>query len=238
MPSSARHARPVTTSIVKRSERPPLAPVWDLPTRLFHWILVALIAFSWWTAENDRVEWHIWSGLAILTLLLFRILWGVFGGSTARFANFVRGPRALLGYFRGEWRGIGTNPLGALSVVALLLLVLLQVALGLVASDEDGLFPGPLAHLVSFDTSERATELHDQLFDILLVFIALHVAAVLFYRLFLGKELIKPMITGVAKIDPPARPMRPAKWWVAVICLLVATWITRWIVAGVPPFGT
>ncbi|HEX7929290.1 MAG TPA: cytochrome b/b6 domain-containing protein, partial [Sphingomicrobium sp.] len=114
-------------------------PIWDLPVRLFHWVLVGLIAFAWWSAEYHYDDLHIWSGIAVLTLLIFRILWGFFGSSTARFANFVRGPRAVFGYLRGDWRGVGHNPLGALSVVALLGLVSLQVGLGLFASDEDGL---------------------------------------------------------------------------------------------------
>lgn len=223
---------------MKRSERLPTARVWDLPTRLIHWLLVALIAFSWWSAENDRIEWHIWSGLGILILLLFRILWGLFGSSTARFANFVRGPRGVLDYLRGRWRGTGHTPIGALSVVALLVLLCAQVGLGLFASDDDGLYQGPLAHLVSLDASEEAADLHDDLFDVLLVFIGLHIAAVLFYLVFARKNLVGPMITGRGVIDPKAEPMRPAKWWVAALCLLVAVWITRWIVAGAPPFGT
>ena len=212
--------------------------VWDLPTRLVHWVLVALIAFSWWSAENDRMEWHLWSGFGILTLLLFRILWGLFGSSTARFANFVRGPSAVLGYLRGQWRGIGHSPLGALSVVALLLLILVQAGLGLVSSDEDGLFQGPLAHLVALDTSEEAAELHDDMFDVLLVFMGLHIAAVLFYLVFARKNLVGPMISGRASLDPEAEPMRPGKWWAAVLCLVIALAVTRWIVAGAPPLGS
>lgn len=211
-------------------------PIWDLPTRLFHWSLVILIAFSWWTAEEHYDDIHIWSGLAVVTLLIFRLLWGLFGSSTARFANFVRGPRAVFGYLRGGWRGIGHNPLGALSVIALLGLAILQVGLGLVASDEDGLMQGPLAHLVSVDTSEAAAELHEDLFNVLLAFIGLHVAAILYYRL-RGKRLVNPMITGRGDVEPGVEPMRPGKGWIAILCLLVAIGITRWIIAGVPPFG-
>jgi cytochrome b len=213
-------------------------PVWDLPVRLFHWALVGLIGFSWWSAENDRNEWHIWSGLAVLSLLIFRILWGFFGSSTARFASFVRGPRAVLGYARRprEWQEIGHTPLGALSVLALLALLLVQVGLGLVLSDEDGTVTAPLNRLVSFDTAEWAGELHDTLFNVLLGFIALHVAAILFYRLVLGKRLVGAMVTGRTTAGG-ATPMRPAKWWVALLCLLAAVALTRWIIAGAPPFG-
>ena len=213
--------------------------VWDLPTRLFHWLLVVLIGFSWWTAKNEEIDLHLWSGAAILTLLIFRILWGFFGSSTARFAGFVRGPHSVLGYIRDTraWKGVGHNPLGALSVIALLVLLVAQVGLGLINSDEDGLVEGFLARHVSVETSEWAHEWHDILFDVLLVLIALHVAAILFYRL-AGKELTIPMITGRAVLDPAAEPMRPAKWWVAAICLGVAIAITRWIIAGAPPFSS
>ena len=210
--------------------------IWDLPTRLFHWTLAALIAFSWWTAEENHDDLHLYSGFAIFSLLLFRILWGVVGSSTARFVNFVRGPRAVSGYLKGSWRGIGHNPLGALSVIALIGLVTLQVGLGLFASDEDGLMEGPLAHLVSSDTSEAAVDLHEDLFNVLLVFIALHVAAVLFYFL-RGKNLVGPMFSGRGKADPGVEPMRPGKGWLAILCLFAAIGVTRWIIAGAPPFG-
>jgi cytochrome b len=211
-------------------------PIWDLPIRLFHWVLVGLIALSWWSAEYHYDDLHIWLGIAVLTLLIFRILWGFFGSSTARFANFIRGPRAVFGYLRGEWRGIGHNPLGALSVVALLGLVSLQVGLGLIASDEDGLMQGPLVNLVSLGVSDTATELHEELFNVLLALIGLHIAAILYYR-FKGKKLVSPMITGKGEVDPGVQPMRSGKGWVAILCLIVAIGITRWVIAGAPPFG-
>ena len=214
--------------------------VWDLPTRLFHWALVALLGFSWWSAENDELELHMYSGYAILTLLLFRILWGLFGSSTARFRNFLRGPAAVLAYLRDTkgWRAVGHTPIGALSVVALLGLIALQVGTGLFNSDDDGLNEGPLAPLVSYDIADTAHDVHEAVFNILLLFVGLHVAAILFYRLFLGKKLVGPMISGRAALDPDVEPMRPGKGWLAIVCLLVALGITRWIIAGAPPFGT
>ncbi len=212
--------------------------VWDLPTRLSHWVLTGLIGFSWWSAKNDHMDWHVWSGFGILTLLLFRLLWGLFGSSTARFAGFVRGPKAVLGYLRGEWRGIGHNPLGALSVLLLLAATMVQVAMGLFSSDEDGLVSGPLAQWVGFEASEQITELHEDFFNVLLVLIGVHVAAILFYALFKRRNLLGPMITGRAVLDPEAQPMRPAKWWVVLLCLAAALATTRWIVAGLPPFSS
>jgi len=185
--------------------------------------------------HNHHTDWHIWSGFMILTLLLFRLLWGVVGSSTARFSSFVRGPKTVLRYLRGGWSGIGHTPLGALSVVALLAAVAVQVGLGLVSQDPDGLYFGPLAILVSSDASDKARDIHELWFNVVLGLIVLHVAAIVFYR-FRGRHLTKPMITGRAVLDPGAEPLRRGKWWVAVICLAVAFGITRWIVAGAPPF--
>jgi cytochrome b len=211
-------------------------PVWDLPVRLFHWLLAALIAFSWWSVKNDHTDWHIWSGCGILTLLIFRLLWGFVGSSTARFSGFVRGPRALGEYLRGSWYGIGHNPLGALSVLALLAAMAIQVGLGLISEDEDGLYFGPLSQLVSTDTSDKARDVHELWFNVILGLIALHVIAILFYRL-RGKKLTLPMLTGRAEVEPGTGPMRPGKWWVALICLAVGIGITRWVIAGAPPFS-
>jgi cytochrome b len=214
--------------------------VWDLPTRLFHWSLVALIGLSWWSAENDELELHMYSGYAVLTLLLFRLFWGLFGSSTARFRNFLKGPAAVLAYLRDArgWRAVGHTPIGALSVVALLGLIALQVVSGLFNSDNDGLNEGPLAPLVSFDSTDTAHEIHELVFNLLLGFMALHIAAILFYRVVLGKKLLGPMISGRAALDPDVEPMRPGRGWLAVACLIVALAITRWIIGGAPPFGT
>ena len=213
--------------------------VWDLPIRLFHWLLVGLIAFSWWTAQYDHLDWHIWSGCAILTLLIFRLLWGFVGSSTARFSSFLPGPKSVVRYLRASrWDTIGHTPLGALSVIALLLLLSVQVGLGLIAEDEDGTTFGPLSHLVSTDTSDTAREIHSVNFDLILALIALHVGAILYYRLVRGKRLTLPMLTGRAQIEAPARSMQPGKWWAALLCLAVALAITRWVIAGAPPIGS
>ncbi len=216
------------------------APVWDLPTRLFHWTLATLIGFSWWSAEEAKLDWHMWSGYAVMTLVLFRLLWGLFGSSTARFANFVRGPSSVLAYLRDSkgWRAIGHSPLGALSVVALLGLTIVQVVTGLFNADDDGLVEGPLAPLVAFNVSDAAHDLHELVFKVLLACIAIHVAAILFYRLFQGKRLLGPMISGRAALDPGVEPMRPGRGWMAIICLAVALGLTRWIIGGAPPFGS
>jgi cytochrome b len=211
-------------------------PVWDLPVRLVHWLLAALIGFSWWSAEYHHMDWHIWSGCAVLTLLIFRLLWGFVGSSTARFASFVRGPREIARYLRGSWKGIGHNPLGAVSVLALLGALAVQVGLGLIAEDEDGIVTGPLYRLVSIETSDRARDLHESWFYVILALIGLHLAAILYYHL-RGRRLMSGMITGRGAVNRGVEPMRPAKWWVPLICLTIAIAITRWVIAGAPPFG-
>lgn len=217
----------------------PRQPVWDLPVRLFHWSLAALILLSWWTARNDELEIHIYSGYAILTLIVFRLLWGVFGSSTAQFRNFVRGPRAVLAFLRDSpaWKAVGHSPLGAVSVVAMLLVLKLQVASGLLNSDDDGLVEGPLAAKVGEAANEFAHEAHEFLWNVLLALIALHLAAILFYYLVQKKNLVGPMVTGKAVVDPGAEPMRPTQWWVALVCLAVAAGVTWWVTKGAPPFG-
>jgi cytochrome b len=188
--------------------------------------------------HNHHTDWHIWSGCAILTLLTFRLLWGLVGSSTARFANFIRGPSVIGEFLRGQWRGAGHNPLGALSIIALFGAVAIQVGLGLISEDPDGLYFGPLSRLVSTGTSDAARDIHELWFKVILFLIVLHVGAIIYYRVAQGKKLTKPMITGKAVLEPEVAPMRPGKWWVAAICLAVALGITRWVIAGTPPFGS
>ena len=214
-----------------------LREVWDLPTRLFHWLLATLILFSWWSVKNDHTGWHIWSGCAILTLLVFRLLWGVFGSSTARFTNFIRGPRAIRDDLSGKWEGIGHSPLGGISVLLLFAVIAVQVGLGLISEDEDGLYMGPLARLVSPETSDRARDLHELWFNVILFVVIVHVAAILYYRL-RGRPLTKAMITGKTSLSPATQSMRPGKWWAALLCLAAGIAVTRWVIAGAPPFGS
>jgi len=196
-------------------------PIWDAPVRLFHWTLAALIGFSWWSAENHHLDWHLYSGLAILSLLVFRILWGFVGSSTARFANFVRGPSGVRAYLRDpkSWRVAGHTPLGALSVLALLGAVGAQALMGLFSSDEDGLFEGPLASLVSIDRSEAISDIHHAFFNVIIGLVLLHVAAIAYYK-FRGKKLLRAMIDGKGHAPAGAEPMRQGKWWVALLCLI------------------
>ena len=169
----------------------PRQPVWDLPTRLFHWTLAALIGFSWWSAEEEQLDLHIWSGFAILTLLLFRLLWGVFGSSTARFSNFVRGPAAVLAYLRDMRGWTGDRPHAARSAERRGDACAARRASRdrPVQRRQGRAGRGPLAPLVSVATSPKPRRAaRADCFNVLLVLIGLHIAAVLFYRLVLRQE--------------------------------------------------
>ena len=119
----------------------------------------------------------------------------------------------------------------------MLVAVAIQVGLGLISTDEDGLNEGPLAQLVSLPVSETARNIHEYWFYVVLALIVMHIGAIIFYKVFRRQKLLKGMITGRLALEPGAEPMRPAKWWVAIICLAVALAIARWVVAGAPPFG-
>ncbi|MFC0204071.1 cytochrome b/b6 domain-containing protein [Novosphingobium soli] len=184
-----------------RAPARPTARIWDPTIRLFHWLLVGLIAFSWWSGEQHDMERHRLSGYAILALLVFRVFWGFAGPRTARFASFVRGPGAVIAYVRelGSRKGHvadGHNPLGGWSVVAMLAAIGLMVGAGLFASDVDGIESGPLATYVSFEQSEAAADLHEAVFNVILALTALHVLAVLFYLVWKRQNLVRPMLTG------------------------------------------
>lgn len=196
--------------------------VWDLPTRLFHWLLVALFAFSWWSAENREMEWHLLSGTVLLGLLAFRLLWGLFGGSTARFGSFVKSPLGVARYLRGRATALpGHNPLGGYSVVAMLALLVVQVATGLFATDVDGLDSGPLSFLVSFEQGRSAAGWHELAFNLSLVMIAIHVAAIAYYLVARRRNLVTPMITGRDTVDT-AEALRPAGAGAFLIAAAVA----------------
>jgi cytochrome b len=210
--------------------------VWDWPVRLIHWSLVALIPALWCTAEEGHLEQHRVLGLILLALVLFRLIWAFAGSATARFGSFLRGPRAILTYLRGDQpMALGHNPLGGWSVAALLLLICIQLGLGLIAQDEYAVVAGPLNHLVAYETAEAATELHEALFNGIAALIALHIAAVLFYQFGKRTNLIGPMLTG-RKIVPVDTPQpREAGRNTALIALVAAIAIAGWIAAGAPP---
>lgn len=186
--------------------KPRQEKVWDLPTRVFHWVLVANVVFSYVTASLGEYELHQVSGLSILILIVFRVFWGLFGGRHARFSSFLRGPAHVIAYCRALARrepdhGVGHNPLGALSILAMLTILALQASLGLFAND-DASFKGPLYHLVDPETSNSITSWHHRVFLFGVVsLVILHLAAILGYAIMHRKNLVRPMVTGWAKSE-------------------------------------
>ena len=176
--------------------------IWDLPTRLFHWVLVLFISFSIVAAKlgGNWIDWHMRSGYCILTLVLFRLMWGFAGSHHARFANFVRPPAAVLAYARDMRRGsvtaqAGHNPLGALSVVTVLAVLLLQACTGLFANDSIS-SEGPLAKRVASSTSDLLTGVHKINQYVIYALIALHLVAIGYYYFAKRENLVLPMLTG------------------------------------------
>ncbi|MBK9020428.1 MAG: cytochrome b/b6 domain-containing protein [Sulfuritalea sp.] len=171
--------------------------VWDLPLRLFHWLLVVCVSGSIVSAKigGNAMVWHGRFGLVVVGLLVFRLVWGFVGSTYARFFQFVRGPGAIIAYLRGQWHGEGHNPLGALSVLAMLGTLLLLVATGLFAND-DIAFEGPLYALVGKDLSDRVVGIHRLVEPLIILLVVAHLAAIAFYVRIKKETLIMPMITG------------------------------------------
>lgn len=212
--------------------------VWDLPVRVFHWALVALITTSWVSAQigGNAMQIHQWSGMSILTLVLFRLLWGFCGSTRARFADFVRGPRAALGYGRALLRGgapfsPGHNPLGGWMVLALLASLLVQAGTGLFAND-DIMLEGPLAKHIAKETSDGLTGIHHLNVVVLLVLIGLHIAAALFYLMVKRENLILPMLSGTKCVGPGREfePTRGGALWLAALLLAGCAATVAWLV--------
>lgn len=175
--------------------------IWDLPTRGFHILLAFCVAGLIATGELGLMQLHFWLGYAVLTLVLFRLIWGFLGGHWSRFINFVPTLGKLRAYIQAvraheEPRSIGHNPLGALSVLGMLSILLVQVFSGFISDDEIA-NTGPWAALVSADWIELATEYHSEVGKVLLILlIALHIGTVLYYKRVKNDDLITPMITG------------------------------------------
>jgi cytochrome b len=213
--------------------------VWDLPTRAFHWLLAASVIGAVITAKigGDALVWHMRLGLLALALLVFRIVWGVVGGHWSRFGAFLYGPSSVLAYLRGDTGpngryDIGHSPLGALSVFALLAILVLQVTTGLVADDEIATV-GPLNRFVETALGLRATSWHKNLGQYLIIaLVVLHVATVLFYLLKKGRNLIGPMWHGdksALPVGTPASADGTTQRALALVVMTAALGLAWWI---------
>ena len=199
--------------------------VWDLPTRIFHWLLAAAILFSWASYEfsevlgNPSLSYHRYCGYLVIILVVWRVLWGFAGPHHARFANFVQGPARVARYAAALVTGrdrpyLGHNPLGAYGVLALLAFAGFQATLGLMSEEHNFTMWGPLSHLPDQATKEWITELHGEFFySALLIMIVIHVASGLYHVMFKREPLIKAMVTGdkpaghdYADVDGPGAP--------------------------------
>lgn len=185
-----------------QQEAPVEIKVWDLPVRIFHWALLVLFVFQVVSGKigGEMMAWHAYSGYAVLALVVFRILWGFFGGTHARFASFLAGPVATWRFARRLFSRqavpqVGHNPLGGWMVVAMVASLLLQAASGLFAHD-GAAAEGPLAARVSFEVSTSLSEFHRWNLDVLLALAGLHVLAVLFHWIVKRDNLIGAMFTG------------------------------------------
>ena len=201
--------------------------IWDLPTRLFHWALVLAVLGSFISADDDggTLVWHARFGYFILSLLLFRVIWGFTGSHYAKFFNFIKSPKTVLSYLKNPIEVPGHNPLGALSVIALLGFLLLQAVTGLFASD-DIAFEGPLVKYVSSSVTELITSIHRLNESVLITLVALHIGAILYYRWMKKTDLVKPMVTGDkewAEKIPVARDSFSLRLIAVVIYLAIAS---------------
>ncbi|MEH0166357.1 cytochrome b/b6 domain-containing protein [Roseateles microcysteis] len=189
--------------------------VWDLPTRLFHWALVLCVFGSVVSAKvgGNAMVWHMRLGYAVLALVAFRILWGLVGGRWSRFTHFIYSPASIFRYLRrkpnaGERFDVGHNPLGGLSVLAMLAWLLLQIGSGLIADDEIAT-TGPLIRFVSGDASLAWTGYHKSWGQWgIFALTGLHIAAILYYRFGHGHDLIGPMLSGDKKLSCGAQASR------------------------------
>lgn len=210
--------------------------IWDLPTRLFHWLLAACTIGLVVSAKvgGNAMVWHFRLGYVVLALLLFRLVWGFVGGYWSRFSSFFYSPARILRYMRGQGEAqdhVGHNPLGALSVFGLLGMLVLQVLTGLFSNDEIA-FAGPLTRFVSGDWVSWATGLHKEVGQYLVMaLVALHVLAIVFYTVVKKESLVGPMISGDKTLTTPVPAARDdaAARVGALVVLLLCSALVAWI---------
>ncbi len=195
--------------------------IWDLPLRAFHWLLVFTVVLSFVTVKvgGNALVWHARLGYLVIALMIFRLIWGFAGSHYARFKNFIRGPQAIIAYLKNPEQSPGHSPVGAVSVIVLILLFTAQAIAGLFASD-DIAFDGPLVKYVSSEWVEFFTSLHRLNEPVLMALVLLHVAAILYYKKFKKIDLVKPMLQGDKEWNekiPVARDDFKLRWSAALL---------------------
>lgn len=208
--------------------------VWDIAIRFFHWLLAFMMVGLFYTGLTGEMVWHFRLGYSIFALILFRISWGFFGGTYARFNSFLFHPLEIFDYFKNFFNPnplkdyLGHNPVGGLSVIVLLSLILVQAISGLFSTD-DIASEGPLYLLVSNKVANFFTKIHKFNFKLLIPLILIHIGAIYFYFLYKKENLIKPMITGY-KTTKENSILKPVKIWVAFMLLFLSIGIVALIV--------
>ena len=205
--------------------------IWGIPVRLFHWSLFGLICVSFYTGkfgDFDSIDNHMLAGYGVIALVLFRLMFGLFGQGHIRFSNFIKGPKAIIAYIKSPQTSAGHNPLGALGVVALLLSLAVQAGTGLFTSDEI-FVEGPLYHLVSSETSGLFSEIHEINQWILLCLISLHISAVAFHELWLKERILGAMVHGKKTLSSNEVEQNH-QFGLAALCLLIAAGATWYLV--------
>lgn len=205
--------------------------VWDLPIRLFHWLLVLAVLALVITGKvgGNLIDWHGRIGVGLAGLIAFRLVWGVAGSTYARFGQFFPTPARIAAYLRDGHRGVGHNPLGAMSVLALLGLLTVQLLTGLVAND-DIAFVGPLFELVGRDLSNVATGWHKAVVNLLILLVVLHIAAIVFYARVKKDNLLKPMLTGWKEVGEGETAQGGG--WVALVAALAIAGFAVFLASG------
>ncbi|WP_144210134.1 cytochrome b/b6 domain-containing protein [Shewanella donghaensis] len=216
--------------------------VWDIPTRLFHWLTVILLFSLWWTADAGEMEWHQVCAYSFLGLIIFRLLWGFIGSDTAKFSGFVAGPNKVAKYLTGKVKEpvVGHNPMGGYMVMLMLMVLVLQLITGLFASD-DIFTEGPLYSMVSSDTASFLTWLHKTNFNIILGCIVLHLSAITLYAI-KGNNLVGAMISGRKTLTKDeyqrlsSEPKIRSPLIALVVIGLIGSGIWVWLIAPIVEF--
>lgn len=213
--------------------------IWDIPTRLFHWLLVASIFGLYATAEwmDDAVQWHFYLGYFTLGLIIFRVIWGFVGPTYARFSHFVKGPGAVFSYMKTLGRkdsapATGHNALGGYAVIIMLIMIGLQAVSGLFMTD-DIYLDGPYRHLVDESVLDVMNTLHHRVFDVLLWVIGFHIAAIVFYAVFKKQKLVPPMIHGKKQTQGSGIPS--SKLLLALVIALIVGFGLYYAIEIAPP---
>ncbi|WP_286234236.1 cytochrome b/b6 domain-containing protein [Thalassotalea sediminis] len=212
--------------------------IWDLPIRIFHWLLVITISALWYTSEpdNNMIETHIKLGFFALGLIIFRICWGIVGTKHAIFVNFLPTPTRLKHYLKGKQQTPGHNPMGAFMVVAFLLLIGSQATSGLFIND-DIFSSGPYYGVLSGELEKLMNTIHHWGFDLILIASVIHVGAVIYYRVAKGKNLVKPMFTGKkqeGEVNASDSISHSKLWTFVAVVLLVALFVYWLVVINAP----